>query len=244
MRPHTRNSAGPPVCGTVASLSAKRGTSDRLVVHLDGVRAFEVAADVADEAALRAGDRLTAEDVQRLIAKDEPYRARERALKFIAVRDRSRHEVESRLSRAGFDSEVVAGVLTWLCGLGYVDDQRFARRYAAEKLRGGWGGRRIASELARLGVERHLAAQALEEMESALPEDGSGTSSVDRVIELARRRFAREFAADPRGATRRLAGFLARRGFDWDTIGAVSKALREEAGLDEDGESGPEGPLP
>jgi regulatory protein len=223
---------------------AKRGASDRFVVYLDGVRAFEVAAAVVDEEAVRANARLTAEDIHRLVEKDVPYRAREMALKLIAVRDRSRHDIESRLLKAGFGEESVTGVLTWLRGLGYVDDLRFARHYGIEKLRGGWGERRIAAELARLGVERDLIKQALEEAESVLSGEGTGTSSADRVVEAVRRRFGRDFAVDPRGAARRLAGFLGRRGYDWETIDLVTRRLQEETGADEDRETGRQGLLP
>ena len=171
MRSPKRASAEPPVGGTITSLVAKRGATDRLVVYLDGARAFELAVPIADAEPLRARDHLDAREVQRLIEKDAPYRARERALKFIAVRDRSCHEVESRLSRAGFDAEVVAGAIAWLRDLGYVDDQRFAAHYVAEKLRGGWGDRRIASELGRLGVDRHVVTEALQEAEAAFRDD-------------------------------------------------------------------------
>jgi regulatory protein len=214
------------------------------VVYLDGVRAFEVAAAVVDEEAVRANARLTAEDVRRLVEKDVPYRAREMALKLIAVRDRSRHDIESRLLRAGFGEGPVAGVLSWLCDLGYVDDLRFARHYGTEKLRGGWGERRIAAELMRLGVERDLVKQALEEAESVVSGEGTGVSSVDRVVEAVRRRFGRDFAADPRGAARRLAGFLGRRGYDWETINLVTTRLQEETGTAGDIEPGREGLLP
>jgi SOS response regulatory protein OraA/RecX len=56
-----------------------------------------------------------------------------------------------------------------------------------------------------------------------------------------RRRFGAQFAAEPQAAERRLAGFLARRGYDWDTIGRLARTLRDEAG-DEDAAEGWSGP--
>ena len=54
------------------------------------------------------------------------------------------------------------------------------------------------------------------------------------MLALVRRRFGRQFAVDPDGAERRLAGFLVRRGYDWETIGrvvreAAARKLAEEA---------------
>ncbi len=51
----------------------------------------------------------------------------------------------------------------------------------------------------------------------------------DALEQTVRRRFSSQFAADPQAAERRLAGFMARRGYDWDTIGRMARTLRAEA---------------
>ena len=76
-------------------------------MHLDGHRAFELSSLVADGAGLRAGDLLTAERQQELLGQDAPYRARERALRLLALRDRSVREIEVRLRQAGFEAGTV-----------------------------------------------------------------------------------------------------------------------------------------
>ena len=61
------------------------------------------------------------------------------------------------------------------------------------------------------------------------PRSEGGTEGSDVLEELVRRRFSAQFAADPEAAERRLAGYLGRRGYDWDTIGRMTRLLREEA---------------
>jgi regulatory protein len=213
--------------GVVTALVSRSGRSDRIAVHLDGRRAFDLASAVLDRAGLRAGDPLSVERQRELLEQDAPYRARERALRLLGLRDRSRREIELRLRQAGFEAGVIAETVEWLAGLSYMDDRRFAAAYAAEKRRGGWGPRRIETELAAKGVERRVIAEALAPLEQA--ETGSG-GDVDLALEqTVRRRFAGQFAVDPEAAERRLAGFLARRGYDWDTIGRLARRLRSEA---------------
>jgi regulatory protein len=235
MRMANRGLADAPAGGIVTSLVAKHGRAERLVIYVDGARAFEVSAVVAEGDKLRAGDRLSSEAIQTLLAKDAPFRARERALRLIALRDRSCHEVLSRLRDAGFDDEVAAQTVEWLRDLGYLDDSRFTSHYISEKQRSGWGERRIAAELTRLGVDRQLARQALEDVRSAMSVDEAAGEGMAAVLALSRRRFAAQFATDPDAAARRLAGFLARRGFDWDTIRRVSRVLELEGGVEEAG---------
>ena len=213
--------------GGVTALVLRRGRAERVAVHLDGLRAFDLSSLVADGAGLRAGEPLTAERQQELLHQDAPYRARERALRLLGLRDRSRREIGMRLRQAGFEPGVIDETVEWLAGLGYLDDRRFAGAYAAEKQRSGWGSRRIRAELAAKGVERSVVDEAVAAREDA----GSGASEeADTALEdVVRRRFGGQFAADPEGAERRLAGFLARRGYDWDTIGRMTRVLRAAA---------------
>ncbi len=221
--------------GEVTALVARRGRGERVAVHLDGRRAFDLAVEVADRAGLRAGAILTVEQQEDLIEQDGPYRAREQALRLLSVRDRSVREVETRLHREGFHADEVGSTVEWLVRLGYLDDRRFAAAYAAEKERSGWGPRKIRGELVGRGVERPVveevlaackgASRAAEDAEDRLPEDHALPDALEKTI---RRRFGGEFLSDPQGAQRRLSGFLARRGYDWDTIDRVVAQMRRE----------------
>jgi regulatory protein len=230
--------------GIVTALVPRRGSADRIGVHLDGRFVFDLSATVLDRAGLRAGDILTADRQRELHELDAPYRARERALRFLAARDRSRREVELRLRQAGFASDVVEETVVWLARLDYANDRRFAAAYAAEKNRTGWGPRRIRVELAGKGVERAVIdevleqARVLQEETSAGHGDETGDSAgaQDTLEQTVRKRFGAQFGVDPETAERRLAGFLGRRGYDWDTIARMVRMLRAEASAQAAGE--------
>lgn len=229
MRAEGRRPPGPRGDGVITALRVRKGRSDRIAVHLDGAFGLELSAYLVDQAGLREGDTVTAGDQERLLEQDAPDRARSRSLRLLALRDRSRREVESRLQELGFDSAVIADTLTWLEGLGYLDDSRFAISYAAARLSAGWGERRVRAELGRAGVDRAL-------VERALGVDGVNAGAAgegaDVLLATARRRFGSQFAVDPKTAERRLSGFMLRRGYDWETIWRVARSLRLEAGAD------------
>jgi regulatory protein len=227
VRVASRTAPAPPGDGVITALIVRKGRSDRIAVYLDGGFALELAAVLVDQAGLRRGDLLTVEARDRLIEDDAPYRARSRSLRLLALRDRSRGEVESRLQTLGFAPKVIAGTVEWLQGLGYLDDGRFATSYAADRLRAGWGERRVRAELRRKGVDQDLVEAVLE---AGGVNAQAAAEGADSLLATARRRFGAQFASDPQGAERRLAGFLVRRGYDWDTVGRVGRALRLEAG--------------
>jgi regulatory protein len=217
----------PPVrAGVVTSLAAKRGRSDRYAVYVEGKRSFEVAVEVVARTGLRQGDVLGEDELARLLLLDAPFRAKDVALAMLAQRERCAREIEERLRVRGFTEEVVVDTVVWLRDREYVSDGRYAASFAEGRLKAGWGARRIRAELLRKGVDRETTEESLR---AAVQEDPAD-QGMAAVMALVRRKFGSQFAQDPAAARRRLSGFLARRGYDWDAIGAVTRALSDEAG--------------
>ena len=136
--------------------------------------------------------------------------AKQRALKILERRDVSRKMLLDKLAEKGISESDAAEVADWLCGLGVVNDERFAglvvRHYAAK----GYGERRIREELFRRGIDHELWDAALAE----LPEMDD---TVDRL-----------FAAKLRGDAspenlQRTQNYLLRRGFSWEEIRAAAE---------------------
>jgi regulatory protein len=131
---------------------------------------------------------------------------KERALRLLAVRSRSRHELRSRLIKAGYESEEIDRALTDLEGVGLIDDERFARELAEHQRRRGMGRRAGLTALRVKGVDRDLAERTVDEVQ---PEDDA-----DLAYELARARLERLRPLPPDVVHRRLVAFLIRRGYE------------------------------
>jgi regulatory protein len=131
--------------------------------------------------------------------------AHERALGLLAVRQRSRRELQRRLEQAGFEPNDVADELERLEQVGLIDDEAFARAVAEH----GFGSRRqgrraVASKLAAAGVASAITAAILDEL---------GGDEETRARKLAVAKAARMTGMAPDKAFSRLYGLLARRGF-------------------------------
>ena len=90
--------------------------------------------------------------------------ARQQALKILERRDVSRKMLLDKLTEKGISCADAEEVADWLCGLGVVNDERYAglvvRHYAAK----GYGRRRIRDELYRRGIDREFWDGALAEL--------------------------------------------------------------------------------
>ncbi len=144
------------------------------------------------------------------------------ALRFLAQRPRSEQEVRRRLQRPGTDDTAIEAVLQQLRRHHLVDHAAFAQYWVEQrqtfKPR---GTRLLRAELRQRGIDARAAETAAEPAE---------VSAVDDAYRAAQKRARQLGSADERAFKTRLAQFLARRGFDWETISvAVSRLWDERA---------------
>lgn len=151
-----------------------------------------------------------------------PLSLHDRALRLLAVRQRSRRELETRLVAAGFERVEVREELDRLESVGLVDDERFALEFAEHAATRRLSGRRaVTSSLGAKGVARDIIDRALGEV---------GGDEEARAADLARTRATRLMGLPPETAFRRLFSFLVRRGYDSALARrAATDALRLQA---------------
>jgi regulatory protein len=148
-------------------------------------------------------------------------RARALAWRSLNRRDRTVDEVGGMLLAKRVEPAVADAVVTELIELGYLDDARYAERFAEDRRRlDGWGSQRIARRLGELGVDREVIeaavaardpedelAAALEWLRRRCPVPPATRPERDRALGmLMRRGYASELALD---ALRRHAGAAA-----------------------------------
>jgi regulatory protein len=191
----------------VSSISASRrrgggaevvlGSGERLVISTARLANFGLARDDLIEDAVIVELRTAA----RLDGLEQ------RLLRLVAIRARSRAELDQRLERW----QVAAGerqeLLDRLSTAGLLDDRAFALQLSSSLQRRGHGSARAAYELTRLGVDDATASPAVADHASA---DG----------EIAATIVERRFGPGPydTATRRRAASLLARRGFEEDVI--------------------------
>ena len=87
--------------GTVTRLAVQKKNPDRASVFVDGAYSFGVHQDLVLEFGLHAGRVLTDEDIVRIRRADARLAARSLALRYVAQRARTEHEVRRKLADAG-----------------------------------------------------------------------------------------------------------------------------------------------
>ena len=162
------------------------------------------------ERRLRPGQEIDPE-AYRFFMRQRGYpHALEAAMKFLALRERSRQEVRARLRRSCYDEETIARVLDTLCLHDLVSDPRFAEQWVHHRARR-YGKRRIAQELRMKGISGQEAQQALD----ALPDEEEFRQATEQA-----RKLSRKFHGDQQ----KIAQALVRRGYNWSAARKAAAA--------------------
>jgi len=206
---------------TAIQPSARHAGRFDLVV--DGHPEATVSLDMIERLELRVG--LPYAPLQEAVAEEAAVLATyDRALNMLAFRGRSASELRRSLVRKGEERARVDVAVERLREAGLLDDASFARQFARSKVLGaGHSRRRLQQELARKGVARDTADEAIG--------DVMEQEAVDEValVEAAARKKLRSLAKlDPVIRDRRLWAYLARRGHDSTSIREVMGRLAKE----------------
>lgn len=147
--------------------------------------------------------------------------ARQIVLRQLTAAPRSRSQLETVLRRKDCPDDVAAAVLDRMEEVGLVDDEAYAGMLVRSQRAGrGLARRALRQELRKKGVDDDTAAAALAEVD---PHDEE-----ERARELVAKKMRSMHGLEPVVQTRRLAGMLARKGYDGElAMRVVREAVRE-----------------
>ncbi|MCU1288133.1 MAG: regulatory protein RecX [Acidobacteria bacterium] len=176
----------------------------------------------------RPAQNEESEDEPREIKDVEKARRRtfDRAVNLLTYKPRSENELRQRLLEKNWtNAEIVEAVLAKLKEYNYLNDEQFAREFAASRLRQKPIGKRVLKQ--KLGLkklDKETVDAALEQAFEETPE----ADVIERAIE---KRLRLKGKPQTREDSKKFYDYLLRQGFSYDL---VSSKMREIAARDYD----------
>ena len=200
----------------ITALKAQKRNRSRVSVYLDGEYAFGLARIIA--AWLQVGQVLTEEKIAELEAQDAGEVAYQQALRLLNFRDRSESEIIKGLKQRQTPEEIITEVIARLHRGGLLDDQRFAKTWVENRTEfRPRSSRALAYELREKGIEQEAIQQVLESFDEDEAAYLAAKKYVNRIKNLEWPEFRQK-----------LLGYLARRGFHYETIRTAIARLQAE----------------
>lgn len=203
----------------ITSLQVQKNDPERVNVYLDDEFAFGLSAMLVLARNLSPGQELSQHDIENLQGDESVERSYGAALNFLSYRPRSRREIADYFRRKKIDLDVVEAVVARLERAGLLDDQEFARFWVDNRQSfRPRGTRALRMELRQKGLESGVIDEALAQVGDE--EDTAYATGLTRV---------RTYGAfDEREFSRKMIGFLQRRGFPYAAASAAAKRLWDE----------------
>ena len=104
-------------------------------LYIDGEAAVKVDTETLLRRGIAIGDELDDEELHALLQASAKHRAEEKALYLLEHRAHSKKELENKITRAEFDREAARSAVEHMEELGLLNDEDYARRLAALRLR-------------------------------------------------------------------------------------------------------------
>jgi len=143
----------------------------------------------------------------------------EYALFLIKIRDRSEFEIRSKMKQKDFSSEDIEKTVKYLVDNRYLNDQKFAERFAENYSKYHLKGKIfIKQKLIRLGIDSEIINYALNQIEN----DNSG------IKERGQKWLSRKAKIDDDDVKQKLMRHLISQGYSYEEIKGIVNELIDE----------------
>jgi regulatory protein len=206
----------------IVSIKKIKSRSSLLEIALSDHRKIRLHADIAYKRRIRAGDEIKAEQVSRLLNEQKLFDLKNAALRLLSRRPHSKRELELKLIGRKFPRDDIGRALNEIESEGYLNDEEFARLFAAERLRLKPRSRRmISEELKKRGISREI-------IEKVIPDIFQDTDEKDLALNLIKKSPGRFSGYYGQELKLKLLRFLRNRGFDYSTSAEAADLFMKE----------------
>ena len=189
-------------------------------IYIDGEYRLTADCDFVFTCGFDNNSDISDEELAFLTDEVNSRRAFLKACDLLSFRDHSSRELLTKLRQKGY-GEGAEQAVEKLTEEGYVDDERFARAYAAELVRvKHFGRRRIVTELLKKGIDPSLARDIADETEV----------DEDEILVALKRKYGR--CLDTEKGVRRAVNGLVAMGYGYSEIKQAIETIKEEAETD------------
>ena len=203
---------------TVTKIESYGGKSKFSKIFADGEYLISLPPELIERFKIEVGAQIDEEKIKILSEAALIRRARERLLYSLDRRLHSEKELRDKL-RQNYPPHIIDAAIAELARLGLVDDEKFARAFAEQRLSvNKKGPYAIVSELILKGVDKQLARSVVDELNC------EGDSEYAAALSVAER-YKKDLDT-PKGK-QRLYGALARRGFSYSVVKRVMNEIAQ-----------------
>lgn len=192
----------------ITAIKQQQKRQNRYSIFVDDSYAFSLGEDDLIRFGLHKDQEVTESELERFKQDSLIGKAYDRSIAYIALRPRSKWEVEDYFKRKSYDEAVIAEVMKKLKKLDLIDDERFAHSWVESRLAvKPRSKKQLHVELLKKHIDRDLIEEVLAHID-----DGQELKQLIQLVE--RKSKITRYQHNPQ----KLIAYLARQGYSYDLI--------------------------
>ncbi|MCX5781409.1 MAG: RecX family transcriptional regulator [Elusimicrobia bacterium] len=206
----------------ITKIVQQKRKKERFSIFIDGRYSFSLSEENLIKHKLKTGQEINETQIEDINREDEKKKAINSVFHLLSIRSRSEKELGEKLKTKKISEENITDAIGRIKELGYINDEKFAKERISYLRQKGKGPFIIKMDLRRAGIQEDTINELL------FKDKTSKNIEIEQVKNIVLSRLKRMGKIDAKTKFNRLMGFLARRGFDIETI----KEGLKEAKLD------------
>lgn len=203
---------------SITSIKSQK-RSQRYNVYLDGKFGFGVSAETLVKSNLKVGQEISEKEINKLIDKDIKNRLYDKVLRFLAFRQRSEREIKDYLKKKGGEVKIINKVVKKLKKQKLINDRSFTEWWIEQRSCFRPKGRQaLYFELIKKGIKKEIIEDVLFSIKDELSLAQKAAQKKEKIMKK----------LEPFEFRQKMTAFLARRGFNWETIKKVLEELEKK----------------
>ncbi|MEX0721915.1 MAG: RecX family transcriptional regulator [Balneolaceae bacterium] len=197
---------------SISGIQVQKKNKSRFSLFIEDEFLIGVSDAVLTRFNIYKGVEITPSLFHQILEAEDKWAAREYMFRILSRRDHSRKELKTKAYKKGFSGDFVDEILDELEQKEYIDDFKFAFKYASDKFEfNEWGPYKIKTELFKKGISNKV----IEAVINKTFEKDKINENLEKLVLKKKKRFQRVPAEKRR---KKVFDFLMRKGYDSSSI--------------------------
>lgn len=189
-------------------------------IFINGKFAFVLYKGELSRFHIREGEELTEETRNKIYSDILTKRAKLRAMHLLSDMDRTENALREKLRLGLYPPEIIDAAVGYVKSFGYLDDGRYAENFVRSRQ-----GIKSRKEIRAMLLQKGVSAELIDNAFESCSAEGGEEDAVMRILK--KKKFDPGNADDKE--VQRMYGYLARKGFSYETVRQVIQNHTDDA---------------
>lgn len=207
--------------GVVTKIIEQNNNKERVNIYIDHEFFAGVHKEVVYKFRIEEGVQVDKEKLALLIYDENLRSAKNKAFNILARTMQSEMLLRDKLSKEGYQEEIIDNVIEILKDYKMIDDEEYAKNYVRNKMNNNkYGKKRIIFELTKRKISEDIINKAISEIEDE--------KIYENAVYLAKKKLRSIKDKERNKIYQKLSQYLAYKGYDYEIIRKVVNAVMKD----------------